>query len=69
MTICKGTSPEDGSETIVLILEHVTSEQLEALKGQLTSAFERMPDDPDSVAWHGLFNLLCDLEVEGYEAP
>ena len=68
MTICKGTSPTDGSETIVLVLEHVTPDQLREVKKEVELAFDNLtPVDPDSIAWHALFNLLCDLEVPGYE--
>lgn len=67
MTICKGTSPEDGRETIVIVLEHVTGEQFEALRNQLEKAFETMSHDPDTIVEHAMFNLLCDLEVGGYE--
>ena len=73
MTICKGTSQEDGRETIVLVLNWVTPAQLEAIKTELTTTFEDMgegplgPEGSDEVLWHGLINMLCDLEVEGYE--
>jgi len=71
MTVCKGTSPEDGRETIVLVLDNVTAQQFDIVKNMLEDKFTTLPphniDAPESLEWASLFNMLCDLEVEGFE--
>jgi len=81
MTICKGTSPTDGRETVVLVLEHVTPAQLKAIEVLLEKECTRLWDahgdealsvqtyvsEETEILMHGLINLMADLDVEGYE--
>ncbi len=57
----------------IIVLENVTKEQLDLIKVEVGAWFENLtePDmedySEDNMLWHGLFNLCCDLELEGYE--
>ncbi len=72
MTIMKGTSPEDGREQAVIVCEHTSPEQLATVGKVLERALQSLPGPNSDVPsweaeWHCIFNMLCDLEVEGYE--
>ncbi len=56
----------------VIVLENTTEQQLKAIGDELEAVLENTPEPTDmaqdsDVAWWALFNLLCDLGVEGYE--
>ncbi len=57
----------------VIVLENVTKEQLDLIKVEIEELFETTPaPTTDSLTdndmlWSGLFNLCCDLDIEGYE--
>jgi hypothetical protein len=62
------------TDVAVIVLENTTKTQLKWLCDELEAVLENTPEplpqhiDSD-IAWWGAFNLLCDLGVEGYEAP
>lgn len=58
----------------VIVLECTTLPQLEAVANKLEELLKDAPEPTDTASdndsvWWGLFNLLCDLGVEGYESP
>ncbi len=55
------------TQPVVIVLEHTTPEQLGLVTAELESCLDNTPED--TASWWSLFNILCDLEVEGYEAP
>ncbi len=60
-------------DNTIIVLENVTKEQLDLIKKEVEAWFCNLaePDmenySDDDILWHGLFNLCCDLDVEGYE--
>ena len=67
--ITKGTSPEDGRETIVIVLEHTPPSQLKFIADLVECRLDERSDEEYDAEDAALFNFLCDLEVKGYEAP
>jgi len=60
----------------IVVLEWTTKEQLEAIKrlvdAYIEDHFSNQDDDEldrlqETVLYSGMFNLACDLEIEGYE--
>ncbi len=57
----------------VIVLDNVTEEQLDLIKVEVEKLFMTVPEPEmgeltnKDMLWSSLFNLCCDLDIEGYE--
>ncbi len=61
-------------KTNMILLKSTTGEQFDYVKSVIENKLKEWQNDPfpeesDGLPIAALFNFLCDLEVDGYEAP